>query len=124
MRTDRARDDGRTRVYRLNVSHQAVGSPLRVSLGRQVSPDLASVSLFDGALAEYGRATVAWGLFGGTQPDPESYGYSTRVLEYGTYARVQSPQGTPSGGRPPLAASDPWWTARAIGTMSFCAGSS
>jgi hypothetical protein len=88
-------DEGRTRVYRLNASRQAAGSPLRISLGRQVSPDLASVSLFDGALAEYERATTAWGLFGGTQPDPESYGTSTRILEYGTYARVQSLQGVP-----------------------------
>ena len=86
-------DDGRTRVYRLNASHHAAGSPLRISLGRQVSPDLASVSLFDGALVEVERGSKAWGLFGGTQPDPESYGYSSRVLEYGTYARVQSSQG-------------------------------
>jgi hypothetical protein len=88
-------DDGRTRVYRLNATHQAAGSPLRVSLGRQVSPDLASVSLFDGALAEYASAAVAFGLFGGTQPDPESYGTSTHVMEYGSYARVQSLQGAP-----------------------------
>ncbi len=85
-------NDGRTRFYRLSLSRRAEGSPLRLSLGRQVSPDLASVSLFDGLLGEYARRSVAFGVFTGTQPDPKTYGASSEVFEYGGYARVQGAQ--------------------------------
>ncbi len=82
-------NDGRTRFYRLSLSRRAAGSPLRLSLGRQVSPDLAPVSLFDGFLGEYEKRSLAFGVFTGTQPDPGTYGASSEVLEYGGYARVQ-----------------------------------
>ncbi len=118
-------DDGRTRVYRLNASHQATGSPLRISLGRQVSPDLASVSLFDGALAEYGRATTAWGLFGGaTSPIRSRTALARTSWSTGPTPACRARRGTRSGGRPPGAGFARSWTVYAIAITSSCAGSS
>ena len=74
-----------TLVYQSWMAWRApAGTQLR--LGRQYSSELSSVSLFDGALLAMDRTHFSVGAFGGTQPDVETMGYSTRVREYGVYA--------------------------------------
>ena len=81
---------GRTRVYRLSASYRMPGPPLLLSLGRQVSPDLASVSLFDGILAEYTPGRWGLGAFAGTQPEASSWGFSPDIVETGAFARYRN----------------------------------
>ncbi|HXI02284.1 MAG TPA: hypothetical protein VNI57_03825, partial [Candidatus Saccharimonadales bacterium] len=75
-----------TSVYRLATAYQAQGSPWRLSAGRQLSPSLASVSIFDGVQGEYRTSRWSLGAFSGTQPDPVTLGYSSAVREHGGYA--------------------------------------
>ena len=94
-RTYRTRTDGssstdnRNRVYRLQLAAD-VAPQVFVAAGRQVSPDLATVSVFDGVRAEYRRATWRAGAFVGTQPDMETYGYDTGTFEFGGFATLSS----------------------------------
>jgi len=80
----------RTRVYRLSTEWQRKGSPYRVSLGRQYSPGLSGLTLFDGLLAERRTDKWAFGLFGGVQPDFEDYGFSSDTTQYGAFAQRTS----------------------------------
>jgi len=75
----------RNRLYRLSASYRDGVKPLRVTIGRQFSPSLAVVSLFDGLSAEYRKGRWGAGLFTGTQPDPLTYAYASEVREYGGY---------------------------------------
>jgi hypothetical protein len=85
--------NGEARVYRLNTRWRAQDDRYRVTLGRQFSSALATISTFDGAVAEYDRARWGLGVFGGTQPEPIDYGFSTDVTEYGAYARLKAAPG-------------------------------
>ena len=95
-RTYRTRTDGektgesRNRVYRLNAGY-AIDPRIVLLGGRQTSPDLAAVSIFDGVLAEFRSGRWKAGAFAGTQPDPEDYGYSTEILELGAFGRLSQP---------------------------------
>jgi len=75
-----------SRVYRAALTVRSLNANRRVTLGRQNSPTLASISLFDGALLEIGGATHTFGLFGGTQPEPSRYGLSGAIVESGLFA--------------------------------------
>ena len=75
-----------SRVYRAALTVRSLDANRRVTLGRQSSPTLASISLFDGALLEMGGATHSFGLFGGTQPDPSGYRLSREIVESGLFA--------------------------------------
>ncbi|MFH1278267.1 MAG: hypothetical protein ABIK65_07805 [Candidatus Eisenbacteria bacterium] len=83
----------RTRVYRLEASWKMEGSPWRVSAGRQLSPSLAAVSVFDGLLAQYGGRRWSAGVFAGTQPDPVDYGHSNLVREGGGFVQYETRHG-------------------------------
>jgi hypothetical protein len=83
-------DDGRTRVYALQGWWDSPGPGWRFALGRQSSPDLATVSLFDGASATYDRPRWSAGAFAGTEPDAADFGYSNDVREYGSFAAWRS----------------------------------
>jgi len=76
---------GRTKVYRLASSWAPGDGGFQLTLGRQLSSSLASVSVFDGALAEMAAERWRGGLFTGTQPDPATFRYSTAVREHGGY---------------------------------------
>ncbi|MGE0353607.1 MAG: hypothetical protein AB7Q69_10235, partial [Gemmatimonadales bacterium] len=95
-RTSSTLPDGSTdrnavyRVYALSLYWNTPGSPVRVTAGRQFSAPLATVSFFDGLMAEYLRPTWALGVFGGTQPDPVTFGYATDVAEYGMYFQLRA----------------------------------
>lgn len=98
-RTYRTLSDGsspassRTRVYRLEASWKAGGSPWRVSAGRQLCPSLAAVNVFDGLLVQHEGPHWSAGLFAGTQPDPIDYGYSDLVREAGAFVRYEARRG-------------------------------
>ncbi len=85
--------DNSTRIYRASLSLHDAQSHKRMTLGRQVSPTLASVSVFDGALAEATSGIWSGGLFSGTQPDPETDGFSSEILQHGLYASARSYHG-------------------------------
>lgn len=74
-----------SRVHRASATFRDRAGTRRLSLGRQTSPTLASVSLFDGALAEWGGARHSVGVFGGTQPEPARLGWSRDLVEGGAY---------------------------------------
>lgn len=80
-------DDSRTRVYRLAVHRKAADDPWTLTLGRQFSPELSAVSIFDGISARYGSKRWAAGLFSGTQPDAEDYGYASDLREHGGFVQ-------------------------------------
>ncbi len=82
-----------TRVYSAFGAWNPNGGPFRFALGRQFSPSLAVVSIFDGVTAEYRRQGFAAGLFTGSQPDGEDFGYSTQIREHGGYVEFGSRAG-------------------------------
>ena len=81
----RSEDESRNRLYRAAVAWRRPGEPLSVTLGRQFSPSLGVVSVFDGVLVEHRREGWGGGLFAGSQPDPEDYGFSGDIREYGGF---------------------------------------
>lgn len=86
--------DGRTRVYRAGLIYASPGSPLRVTAGRQYAAAVSSVSLFDGGQVELRRPGWALGVFGGSEPDPVSLGYSGEIRDYGAWLQLHSrPEG-------------------------------
>jgi hypothetical protein len=87
--------ESRNRLYRLSVAYHRAGEPLRVTLGRQFSPSLAVVSLFDGVSAEFRRERWAAGLFSGSQPDPVTSALSSDVREHGGYFEFGNRPGSP-----------------------------
>jgi hypothetical protein len=85
--------DGRTRVYQAALFLNPAGSPFRVTVGRQFSPSLASLSLFDGALVELNRPSWGIGGFGGSEPDPADLGYSRAIQDFGAYFQLHARPG-------------------------------
>ncbi|UCF68960.1 MAG: hypothetical protein JSV80_06655, partial [Acidobacteriota bacterium] len=92
-RTTRTTEDGadesdtRNRVYRLTIGWDKPDLGWRIAFGRQVSPDLANVSVFDGVLVGYDRERWSTGLFSGSQPDAVDYGISSDIREHGAFFR-------------------------------------
>ena len=85
--------DERTLIYQVSLSVVNPGSGTRVSVGRQYSSALSSVSLFDGVTAELNRGRWGVGAFGGMQPDAVTMGYSTDVREAGGYVQLHNALG-------------------------------
>ncbi len=82
--------ESRSRLYRLAATRRGIQDRWDLTIGRQFSPELAGVSIFDGVSAGYrGRRWTA-GLISGTQPDPEHYDYSSEVREHGLYFQYHS----------------------------------
>ncbi len=85
--------ESRNGLYRASLEWQRENSPYHISLGRQFSPALSGISLFDGLLAERRTDRWAFGLFAGTQPDPQTYAFANDTTEYGIFAqRTSQPQ--------------------------------
>lgn len=74
-----------SRVYRASTTVRDKNDHRRITLGRQSSPTLASISLFDGALLEWGDNRRTLGAFAGTQPDPLGFGWSSDLVEGGGF---------------------------------------
>jgi hypothetical protein len=85
--------DERTLIYQVSLSVTNPGPGTRVSVGRQYSSALSSVSLFDGVTAELNRARWGVGGFGGMQPDAATMGFSNNVREAGGYVQVHNTPG-------------------------------
>lgn len=89
--------DDRTLVYQASISLDHEGSGTRLSLGRQYSAALSSVSLFDGVTAELNRAWWGIGGFGGMEPDATTMNYSSEIRDAGGYVQFHS---RPDGATP------------------------
>lgn len=74
------------RVHRAEVTVRSLDANRRATLGRQTSPTLAAISLFDGALFEWGNGRQSVGVFGGTQPAPVGLRLAKDIVESGVYA--------------------------------------
>ena len=85
--------DDRTLIYQVSVSLADPGTGTRMSVGRQYSTALSSVSLFDGITAELNRARWGVGVFGGVQPDVQTMGYSNDIREAGGYVQLHNDPG-------------------------------
>jgi hypothetical protein len=85
-----------SRVYRASMTLRSEDGRERLTLGRQSSPTLASISLFDGALAEVTGERHAAGLFAGTQPDPLRYRWSGDIVEGGGFLEWHAPPRAPA----------------------------
>jgi hypothetical protein len=88
--------DDRTLVYQASISLDHQGSGTRLSLGRQYSAALSSVSLFDGVTAELNRAWWGVGGFGGMEPDAATMNYSSEIRDAGGYVQFHSPPDGPA----------------------------
>lgn len=83
-------DENRTRVYRLSVDRGTRSDPWSFALGRQYSPSLANVALFDGISAAHNRGRWSVGLFSGSEPDSEDFGYNGDLRQHGVYYDLHS----------------------------------
>ncbi len=115
--------DGRNRVYQAAMSVNAPGSPTRVTFGRQISGNLASVGLFDGVLAELNQPDWSTGVFTGSQPEPLGLGFSSSVLELGGYAQRHSRPGAASHWTVTLGVAGSYQAAHANREFAFAQGS-
>jgi hypothetical protein len=84
------------RVYRMALALGQAGGR-RITIGRQLSPALSAVSMFDGALAEFGHGRWSSGVFAGTQPEPLHDRPSSEIFETGAYVQTQRTNGPRSG---------------------------
>jgi hypothetical protein len=85
--------DGRTRVYQAALLWNQPGSGFRLALGRQYLTAVTSVTLFDGALMELNGSHLAFGAFGGVEPEPANLGFSRDVEDYGGYLQLHNRPG-------------------------------
>jgi hypothetical protein len=85
--------DGRGRVYQAALTAVGPGAPVRLTVGRQISGDLASVGLFDGMMADLTRPGWSAGAFAGTQPEPLHLGFSGDIIEGGGYVQRHNKPG-------------------------------
>jgi hypothetical protein len=115
--------DGHSRVYQAAVTYVPAGSAARITLGRQISGNLASIGLFDGALAELQGPRWSTGAFAGTQPEPLELGFSSAVIEGGGYVQRHSPVGTAAPWALTLGASGSYTAAHANREFAFLSGS-
>jgi hypothetical protein len=86
---------GETRIYQAAMQLQPDGSPARLVAGRQFAAAISPIGLFDGIAADLNFPAWSAGAFGGTQPDPVRFGYSTLVREYGAWVQAHNAPGTP-----------------------------
>jgi hypothetical protein len=79
------------RVYRAAVTMRAGNPDYRLTVGRQFSALLTSVSLFDGALFEKSDPMHTFGVFAGTQPNAADYNPSADIVEGGAFFEFHQP---------------------------------
>jgi hypothetical protein len=115
--------DGHNRIYQAALTYAPPGSTARVTLGRQISGNLGSIGLFDGALAELQGPQWSTGAFAGTQPEPLELGFSSAVLEGGGYVQRHSPTGATAPWALTLGASGSYTAAHANREFAFLSAS-
>jgi hypothetical protein len=80
--------DTQNRVYTLSAGY-TTRSGIDLTLGRQYSPNLASVNTFDGVAVHYGRNRWSVGGFGGAQPEFYDSSFSSDTRAYGGYFQLR-----------------------------------
>jgi hypothetical protein len=85
--------DARTGVYQAALLLRTPHGPAHLTLGRQYLPTITSVSLFDGALAQYQKSRLGLGIFAGSEPDPVTMSYSSDIRSYGLFLEGRSAPG-------------------------------
>ena len=100
-------DDGEARVYRLAATVHDASGRRRVTLGRQLSSELSSVSLLDGARIEYAGERWGAGVLSGAEPDPATWAVSGDILHHGAFVARRGRRG------------DARWSLTAGGVASF-----
>ncbi len=78
-------DDSRTRVYRMALDWSGRDLPVRISVGRQFQPAMASINIFDGVSASWQWERWSAGVLTGAQPDPVDFGLSSDTKEHGAF---------------------------------------
>lgn len=84
--------EARTSLYQAAVTVRSPGGP-RLTVGRQYLPTVSSVSLFDGALAEYQHSRFGVGAFAGSEPEPVTMGYSSDFRDFGLFVEGRNAPG-------------------------------
>ncbi len=114
--------DGHARAYQLALFWNPPGSRRRVTLGRQIAPGSAAVGLLDGVLAELIGPQWSAGLFGGSQPEPVTLGFSADILQLGGYVRRRSRPGGSQQWSTTLGVSGSYQAAHANREFAFLQG--
>jgi hypothetical protein len=115
--------DDHNRVYQAAVSYNAPGSPARLTIGRQVSGNLASVGVFDGGLLEYNKPGWGFGVYSGAQPDPINLAFSSSIVQMGTYVQAHSKPESDAHWALTLGASDSYDGGQANREFGYAQGS-
>ena len=115
--------DDRSRVYAADLVVSAPGSPARLTVGRQISGALASVGVFDGAMAELLQPSWSTGVFAGTQPEPIDLGFSSDIVQVGGYTQRHSRPGANARWAVTLGASGSYESAHANREFAWVQGS-
>ena len=85
--------DTRTAVYQAALQLRSPNHPWRVAVGRQYLAPVSSLSLFDGLLLEAQGSRLGVGVFGGSEPDQGSMGYSADIRDYGAFLELRNAPG-------------------------------
>lgn len=79
-----------TRVYQGHLTWSQPNRPMHVSVGRQLTPALSTIGIFDGVTIEAVGSHVSGGTVAGAQPDALSFGVSGVVREYGAWIQAHN----------------------------------
>lgn len=85
-----------TRVYQGHLTWSQPNRPMQVSVGRQLTPALSTMGIFDGVTVEAVGKHVSGGTVAGAQPDAISFGLSGLVREYGAWVQAHNAPGEPA----------------------------
>lgn len=73
------------RLYSLAIQYD-LSPRTHFWLGRKINLNLANLGAIDGLQAEHGMRDFFVGAFGGWRPDPYTYRYNSKLLQFGAYA--------------------------------------
>lgn len=86
-----------TRVYQGNLEWGPSNGAVRLNVGRQLTPSLSNMGIFDGMSLEVGGKHLSVGAVGGAQPDAATFGLSGIVKEYGAYVQAHNAPSSTAG---------------------------
>ncbi|MBK6765703.1 MAG: hypothetical protein IPG71_05025 [bacterium] len=96
-RTVRANDDlsaSTNRIYEAMLAYEPESNPLTAGVGRLNLRETRGMGYFDGAYAKYDASqTIAVGLIGGFEPDPENTRIQTDRTKLGTFISYRNAVG-------------------------------
>jgi hypothetical protein len=77
------------KIYNLAVRYD-LNKSTRISLGRRINQNISSIGAIDGVQFEKTLNKFSLGAIVGTRPDYASYGFNSRLLQYGAYVAFNS----------------------------------